>query len=95
MRPWIVITPDSGRQQRNMQRSVSLGMESNGAHIASTFENFQENVYHFIKILGSGAFGETVLYRKTKVNVCVKISFQNGQKRCENKLDFYVALLVG
>ncbi|XP_071833367.1 serine/threonine-protein kinase Nek9-like isoform X3 [Apostichopus japonicus] len=68
MRPWIVITPDSGRQQRNMQRSVSLGMESNGAHIASTFENFQENVYHFIKILGSGAFGETVLYRKTKVN---------------------------
>lgn len=51
-----------------LQMATEEGVVNDIVHVHGTTEPVHEASYLFVKVLGKGAFGEAVLYRKTEVN---------------------------
>lgn len=51
-----------------LQMATEEGVGDDIVHVHGTTEPVHEASYLFVKVLGKGAFGEAVLYRKTEVN---------------------------
>lgn len=52
-----------------LQMATEEGVGNDIVHVHGTTEPVHEASYLFVKVLGKGAFGEAVLYRKTEVNL--------------------------